>query len=51
VIQDVPDILKSILKQYALSVMSESISRPESVAHIVEFMTMSDVKVKKLKQN
>jgi hypothetical protein len=39
------------LEQYALSVMSEPIPRPESVAHMVEFMTMPGAKVKKLKQN
>ena len=50
-IQDAPDILKPVLKQYALSVMSEPILRLESVAHMVEFMTIPDAKVKKLKQN
>ena len=51
VLKDVPDILMPFLEQYALSARWEPIPRPESVAYMVEFMTMPDAKVKKLKQN
>ena len=51
VLKDVPDILMPVLNIYALSVMKKPIPRPESVAHIVDLMTVLCAKVKKLKQN
>jgi len=51
VLKDVPDILMPVLEQYALSVSREPIPILESVARMVEFMTMPGAKVKKLKQN
>ena len=51
ILKDVPDILMPFLEQYALSVRREPIPVLESVAHMVEFMTMPGAKVKKLKQN
>ena len=49
VLKDVLDILMPLLKQYALSVISELIPILESVAHMVQFIRMPGVKVKKLK--
>ena len=39
------------LEQYVLSVSRKPIPILESVAHMVEFMTIPGAKVKKLKQN
>ncbi|CAG8461647.1 25913_t:CDS:2 [Gigaspora margarita] len=50
-LKDVPNIIMLVLKQYALSVMSELIPILESVAHMAEFMTMPSAKIKKLKWN
>jgi hypothetical protein len=49
VLQDVPYIIKPVLKQYALSVMRKPIPILESVAHMVEFIRMPIVRVKKNK--
>ncbi|CAG8825094.1 28264_t:CDS:1, partial [Gigaspora margarita] len=51
VLKDVPNIIMLVLKQYALSVMSEPIPILESVARMAEFMTMPGAKIKKLKWN
>jgi hypothetical protein len=51
VLKDVPDILMPFLEQYVLSVSREPIPILESVARMVEFMTMPGAKVKKIKWN
>ena len=51
ILKDVPDILMPALEQYVLSVSRKPIPILESVACMVEFMTMPGAKVKKLKQN
>jgi len=51
VLKDVPDIIKPVLKQYALSVMSKPIPKLKFVAHMVGFMTVPGVKVKKQNQS